>query len=47
VFVLDYANKSERKATPHRSMIVMVSTLTTFALALLLLLIIDNIKSRY
>ncbi|MBN2522502.1 MAG: hypothetical protein JXB24_04470 [Bacteroidales bacterium] len=47
VFVVDYANKSERKATPHRSMIVMVSTLTTFALALLLLLIIDNIKSRY
>ncbi len=47
VFVVDYANKAERKATPHRSMIVMVSTLTTFALALLLLLIIDNIKARY
>ncbi|MGD2033738.1 MAG: hypothetical protein PVF73_01700 [Bacteroidales bacterium] len=47
VFIVDYANKSERKATPHRSMIVIVSTLTTFALALLLLLVIDNVKARF
>lgn len=47
VFIIDYASKSERKATPHRSMIVMVSTLITFAMSLLLLLIIDNIKARY
>jgi len=46
VFIVDRANKSERKAVPKRSMIVIVSTLSTFALALLLLLIIDNIKVR-
>ncbi len=47
VFVIDYANKAEKKALPKRSMIVIISTITTFALALLLLLIVDNIKSRY
>ena len=46
VFIVDRANKAEQKAVPRRSLIVMVSTLSTFALALLLLLIIDNIKLR-
>ena len=46
VFIVDRANKSERKAVPKRSLIVIVSTISTFALALLLLLIIDNIKVR-
>jgi uncharacterized protein involved in exopolysaccharide biosynthesis len=46
VFIVDRATKSERKAVPKRSIIVIISTLSTFALTLLLLLIIDNIKVR-
>jgi uncharacterized protein involved in exopolysaccharide biosynthesis len=46
VFIVDKATKSERKAAPKRSMIVIITTLSAFALALLLLLIIDNIKVR-
>lgn len=46
VFIVDKATKSERKAVPKRSIIVIMTTLSTFALALLLLLILDNIKVR-
>jgi LPS O-antigen subunit length determinant protein (WzzB/FepE family) len=46
VFIVDKATKAERKATPKRSLIVIITTLSAFALALLLLLIIDNIKVR-
>ncbi len=46
VFIVDKATKSEKKALPKRSMIVIMTTLSAFALALLLLLIIDNIKVR-
>jgi uncharacterized protein involved in exopolysaccharide biosynthesis len=46
VFIVDKATKSERKAVPKRSIIVIMSTLSAFALTLLLLLIIDNIKVR-
>ena len=46
VFIVDRANKSERKAIPKRSRIVIISTLSAFALALLLLLVVDNIKVR-
>jgi hypothetical protein len=46
VFIVDEATKSERKAVPKRSIIVIISTLSTFALTLLLLLVIDNIKVR-
>jgi LPS O-antigen subunit length determinant protein (WzzB/FepE family) len=46
VFIVDKATKAERKALPKRSMIVVISTLSAFALALLLLLIVDNIKVR-
>jgi uncharacterized protein involved in exopolysaccharide biosynthesis len=46
VFIVDKATKSERKAVPKRSIIVIISTLSAFALSLLLLLIIDNIKVR-
>jgi capsular polysaccharide biosynthesis protein len=46
VFIVDKATKSERKAIPKRSIIVIMSTLSTFALALLILLVIDNIKAR-
>jgi uncharacterized protein involved in exopolysaccharide biosynthesis len=46
VFIVDKATKAERKALPKRSLIVIITTLSAFALALLLLLIIDNIKVR-
>lgn len=46
IFIVDKATASERKAEPKRSIIVVVSTLVTFALALLLLLIIDNVRAR-
>lgn len=44
-FIVDHARKPERKALPDRSMIVIISTLSAFALALLLLLIVDYVKS--
>jgi capsular polysaccharide biosynthesis protein len=47
VFIVDRATKSEQKATPRRTLIVLITTISTFALTLLLLLIIDNIKVRY
>jgi len=45
VFIVDKAKQSERKALPKRSIIVIISTLSTFAFALLLLLVIDKIKT--
>ena len=45
VYIVDHAVKAERKAVPKRSLIVIVSTLSTFALALLLLLIVDYFKA--
>jgi uncharacterized protein involved in exopolysaccharide biosynthesis len=46
IFIVDKAVKAERKAVPKRSIIAIVTTLSTFALALLLLLIIDQIKAE-
>lgn len=46
VFIVDKATPSERKATPHRSLIVLLTTISTFALTLLILLIVDNVKAR-
>lgn len=46
VFIVDRATPAERKDSPKRSLIVLLTTLSTFALALLTLLIIDNIKAR-
>jgi uncharacterized protein involved in exopolysaccharide biosynthesis len=46
IFIVDKAIKAERKATPKRSVIVAISTLSTFALALLLLIFRDNMKTR-
>lgn len=46
VFIVDKATKAEKKAVPKRSIIVIMTTLSAFALALLLLLVIDNIKVR-
>lgn len=46
IFIVDKAVKAERKAVPKRSIIAMVSTLSTFALSLLLLLIVEQIKAH-
>jgi uncharacterized protein involved in exopolysaccharide biosynthesis len=46
IFIVDKATVSERKAEPKRSIIVFISTLSAFAFALLVLLIIDNVKAR-
>ena len=45
IFIVDRAVKAERKAVPKRSIIVVISTMSAFALTLLLLLIIDQVKS--
>jgi hypothetical protein len=42
---VDKAIKNDQKTLPKRSIIVIISTLSTFALALLLLLIAENIKA--
>ncbi len=47
IFIVDQALVAERKAEPKRSIIVFISTVSTFALALLLLLIYDNAKTRF
>jgi capsular polysaccharide biosynthesis protein len=46
IFIVDKAVKAERKAVPKRSIIALVSTLSTFALSLLLLLIVEQIKAH-
>jgi len=45
IFIVDKAVKSEGKALPKRSMIVIISTLSTFALSLLGLLLFEHIKA--
>jgi uncharacterized protein involved in exopolysaccharide biosynthesis len=46
LFIVEEAKKAEKKAEPKRSVIVFVTTLSTFAFTLLLLLVMDNIKAR-
>lgn len=46
VFVVDKATKAERKYSPKRSIIVVVTTMSVFAMTLLLLLIFGQIKAR-
>jgi uncharacterized protein involved in exopolysaccharide biosynthesis len=46
VFVVDKARVEEKKVSPKRTIIVMFSTLSTFAVALILLLLMDHIKAR-
>ncbi len=46
IFIVDSAKVSERKAEPKRSIIVVVSTISAFALTLLFLLIYNNIKTN-
>jgi uncharacterized protein involved in exopolysaccharide biosynthesis len=45
IFIVDQAKKPERKEVPKRSIIVIISSISAFALSLLLLLIIDQVKS--
>jgi uncharacterized protein involved in exopolysaccharide biosynthesis len=46
IFVVDQAKKPERKAVPKRSLIVIVSTISAFAISLLILLIIEQVKTE-
>lgn len=46
IFIVDKARVEEKKVSPKRTIIVMISTLSTFAFSLILLLMIDNIKAR-
>jgi uncharacterized protein involved in exopolysaccharide biosynthesis len=45
-FVVERAYPSEKKAYPKKSLIVIVSTLASLLFALIVLIILDNIKSR-
>ena len=45
-FVVESAFPPEKKAYPNKSLIVIVSTLATLLFALIVLIVIDNIKSR-
>jgi uncharacterized protein involved in exopolysaccharide biosynthesis len=44
-FVIDQAYKSDKKAYPKRLIIILVSAISAFSLALLLMIIIDSIAS--
>jgi uncharacterized protein involved in exopolysaccharide biosynthesis len=46
IFVMDKARVEEKKVSPKRLMIVVMSTFSTFAMALILLLVIQNFKAR-
>jgi Chain length determinant protein len=43
-FIVDSAKKAEKKDYPHRLIIVILSTISTFFLTLIVLITIDNIK---
>jgi uncharacterized protein involved in exopolysaccharide biosynthesis len=45
-FVVEEAKVPEKKAYPNKSLIVIVSTLAALLFALIVLIIIDNIKAR-
>jgi uncharacterized protein involved in exopolysaccharide biosynthesis len=47
IYIVDTAQIAERKTEPKRSIIVFMSTLSAFALSILLLLIFDNVKARF
>jgi hypothetical protein len=46
VFVVDRARVEQKKVSPKRAIIVMFSTFSTFAVALILLLLKNNLKDR-
>jgi uncharacterized protein involved in exopolysaccharide biosynthesis len=45
-FIVDTALKSEKKAYPKKSIIVIISTISTFLMSLIVLIIIDNLKRK-
>ena len=45
-FVVEQAYPSEKKAYPRKSLIVIVSTLATLLFALIMMIVIDNVRSR-
>jgi uncharacterized protein involved in exopolysaccharide biosynthesis len=47
IFIVDNALVAERKSEPKRSIIVFLSTVSTFVFVLLILLIYDNAKDRF
>jgi hypothetical protein len=46
LFILDRARVEPKKVSPQRSFIVIITTFSTFAISLILLLMIDNFKAR-
>ena len=44
IFIVDKATKSERKAEPKRSIIVIITTLSVFAFTLFVLLVLNGLK---
>jgi uncharacterized protein involved in exopolysaccharide biosynthesis len=45
-FVVEKAYPSEKKSYPRKSLIVIVSTLASLLFALIVLIIIDNVRAR-
>jgi uncharacterized protein involved in exopolysaccharide biosynthesis len=46
IFIMDKARVEEKRISPKRTIIVMMSTISTFAIALILLLILEHYKAR-
>lgn len=46
IFIVDSAYKSEKKAYPKKSIIVIISTLAAFMLSLISLIVIENIRKK-
>ncbi len=46
IYVLDHGYAPEKKATPKRSIIVIVSTLSAFLLALIIFLVVNNLRAK-
>ncbi len=45
-FIVDSAHKAEKKAYPKKSIIVIISTIATFLLTLITLIVVENIKRK-
>jgi tyrosine-protein kinase Etk/Wzc len=45
-FIVDSAYKAEKKAYPKKSIIVIISTISAFLMTLIILIIIDNLRSK-
>jgi uncharacterized protein involved in exopolysaccharide biosynthesis len=47
VYIVDEADVADKKEKPKRMIIVFMSTLSTFVMALLILVIYENTKARF